>query len=274
MLMDDGLWPVDTDPTQLESALINLAVNSRDAMPKGGLLTIEATNRHLDEQYAAEHSEVKSGDYVMVAITDTGAGIPPESLARVMEPFFTTKEIGKGSGLGLSMIYGFAKQSGGHLSIYSELGHGTTVRLYLPRGKTAPKTAAIAVTEPVGHGELILVVDDNGSVRKIVVTMITQLGYRALEASDPASALDILKATPGINLLFTDIVMPGSMNGVQLGEVAKQIIPGLRILYSSGFSEASLTNGTAKAIAREHLLSKPYRKTELAQKLYEMLSRD
>jgi CheY-like chemotaxis protein len=273
MIGAGGLWPIAADPTQLEVALINLAINSRDAMPDGGHLTIEMANWHLDEDYAAKNSEVEPGDYVMVAVTDTGTGIPPDVLGRVMEPFFTTKEVGKGSGLGLSMIYGFAKQSGGHLSIYSEPGHGTTVRLFLPRGTAMRETATTTVAEIPAQGRLILVVDDNAAVRKTAVAQLVELGYRTIEAADGASALDVLKAPPGIDLLFTDIVMPGGMSGVQLGEAAQQIRPGLRILYTSGFTEASLTNGTAKAVARERLLSKPYRKHELAQILYEALSR-
>jgi signal transduction histidine kinase len=271
-----NLWPVDTDPAQLESALLNLAVNSRDAMPDGGHLMIETTNSHLDEQYAAENPGVTPGDYVMLAVTDSGTGIPPEHLDRVIEPFFTTKEVGKGSGLGLSMIYGFAKQSGGHLKIYSEVGHGTSVRLYLPRGKAGPEAALrpTAQTAEPGAGELILVVDDNARVRDTVTTQLAELGYRTLEAANGALAIDLLKATPGVDLLFTDIVMPGGMTGVQLGEAAKQLRPEIGILYTSGFTEASLRGETAKGMAKYQLLSKPYRKRELAEKVRRALSRD
>ena len=271
----ENLWPVDTDPAQLESAVVNFAINARDAMPNGGRLTIETANRHLDDHYAAQNPDVTPGDYVMLAVTDTGTGIPPEQLERVMEPFFTTKEAGKGSGLGLSMVYGFAKQSGGHLKIYSEVGHGTTVRLYLPRGKTRPEMApgpAAQTGEPAATGQLILVVDDNASVRSTVVAQLGQIGYRTLEAADGASAVALLEATPGIDLLLTDIVMPGGMNGVQLGEAAKRIRPDLRILYTSGFTEASVRGATANAIASQQLLSKPYRKQELARKVREALS--
>ena len=193
----------------------------------------------------------------------------------MIEPFFTTKETGKGSGLGLSMVYGFAKQSGGHLKIYSEVGHGTTVRLYLPRGKTRPEMApgpAARAGEPAATGQLILVVDDNASVRSTVVAQLGQIGYRTLEAGDGASAVALLEATPGIDLLLTDIVMPGGMNGVQLGEAAKRIRPELRILYTSGFTEASVRSANANAIASQQLLSKPYRKQELARKVREALS--
>ncbi|MEO8668353.1 MAG: ATP-binding protein [Bauldia sp.] len=276
MATSNELWPVDTDPTQLESALINLAINARDAMPGGGRLTIETANRHLDEQYAARFPELTAGDYVMMAVTDTGTGIPKDILGRVIEPFFTTKEVGKGSGLGLSMIFGFTKQSRGHMNIYSEEGQGTTVRLYLPRGKNEPVPADESIqqtTEWPGHGELILVVDDNDLVRQIVTTQMVELGYRALECADAASALELVEANPQINLLFTDVVMPGGMTGVQLAEAVKRVRPKLPILYTSGFTEASLTNGTLKAVAREDLLSKPYRKHELAKKLREALSR-
>ena len=275
MILSKKLWPVDTDPAQLESALINLAVNSRDAMPEGGTLTIETKNRQLDAPYAAINSELAPGDYVMLSVTDTGSGIAQEDIARVIEPFFTTKDVGKGSGLGLSMIYGFAKQSGGHLTIYSETGHGTTVSLYLPRGNAPLAGAAplaTPVAEPAARRELILVVEDSAAIRKMVVAQMVELGYRTLEAADGASALDIIEAAPGIDLLFTDMVMPGGMSGVQLAEAAKQIRSGLRVLYTSGFTEASLSNGTAKAVARDQLISKPYRKYELAQKLHEALS--
>ncbi len=275
MITADDLWPVETDPAQVEFALINLAVNSRDAMPDGGRLTIETANGHLDEHYAAQNPELTPGDYVMIAVTDTGMGIPQDKLARVIEPFFTTKEVGKGSGLGLSMIYGFAKQSGGHLNIYSEVGHGTTVRLYLPRGKAAPETAATpaaSMFERAARGELILVVDDNASVRHMVVKQMADLGYRTLEAVDGASALELLGATAGIDLLFTDMVMPGGMSGMQLGEAARQLRPGLPILYTSGFTEASLGNAAARALGGDQLLSKPYRKSDLAKKLRRALS--
>ncbi len=270
------LWLVETDVTQFESALVNLAVNARDAMPEGGRLTIETANRHFDERYAAENPGVAPGDYVMLAVTDTGTGIPPEHLDRVIEPFFTTKEVGKGSGLGLSMIYGFAKQSGGHLKIYSEVGHGTTARLYLPRGKAGVKTPIAPPAReaaPAGSGELILVVDDNDQVRSTVMAQLAELGYNALDAANGAAAIALLEARPGIDLLLTDIVMPGGMSGVQLGEAAKEIRPELRILYTSGFTEASIRNGTGKAIAGDQLLSKPYRKHELAREVHKALAR-
>ncbi len=273
----DDLWAADTDPAQLESALVNLAINARDAMPDGGHLTVETANSHLDEQYASKNLGVTPGAYVMLAVTDTGTGIPPEQLDRVIEPFFTTKEIGKGTGLGLSMIYGFATQSGGHLKIYSEVGHGTSVRLYLPRSKTGPETAmspTSQVAEPAAAGELILVVDDNADVRNMVVAQLATLGYLTLEAADGASAFDLLKATPGIDLLFTDIVMPGGMNGVQLGESARRIRPEICILYTSGFTEASLRSGKAKIITGDQLLSKPYRRSELARTVHEALARN
>ncbi len=267
------LWPVEADAAQVESALLNLAVNSRDAMPGGGCLTIETGNCHLDEEYAASRVEVAAGDYVMLAVSDSGTGIPKELISRVFEPFFTTKDVGKGSGLGLSMVYGFAKQSRGHLAVYSEIGHGTTIRLYLPRSRTVPEATVVAETpaaELAGSGQLILVVDDNAEVRKVVTAQMAEIGYRTLEAEDGVSALDMILANPQIDLLFTDIVMPGTLNGVALGEAARRLRPTLPILYTSGFTEESLTNGTAKAVANESLLSKPYRKQDLAKKLHDL----
>jgi signal transduction histidine kinase/ActR/RegA family two-component response regulator len=268
------LWPVDTDPTQLESALVNLAINSRDAMPGGGRITIETQNAHLDAAYAAQNPEVVPGDYVMLVVSDTGKGIPPEQLERVIEPFFTTKEVGKGSGLGLSMIYGFAKQSGGHLKIYSEVDHGTAVRFYLPRSKggwDAIEIAAPQAVEPAAGGETVLVVDDNAPVRDMVMAQLADLGYRPLEAVDAGSAIDTLKAKTQIDLLLTDVVMPGGMSGIELAENARRLRPDIRVLFTSGFTEAAIRDGNA--IGDDQVLSKPYRKHELAQMLRAVLDR-
>jgi two-component system, cell cycle sensor histidine kinase and response regulator CckA len=270
------LWSADTDPAQLESALVNLAINARDAMPDGGQLTVETANCQLDEQYAAENLGAVPGDYVMVTVTDSGAGIPPEHLGRVMEPFFTTKGLGKGSGLGLSMVYGFATQSGGHLRIYSEVGHGTSVRLYLPREKAGLESAVISLDSatgpPLPTGELVLVVDDNTRIRRMVSAQLATLGYCTLEASDGPSAVELLKTMPAIDLLLTDIVMPGGMSGVQLGDAARQIRPGIPILYTSGFTETSVDSGPARIVDGGQLLSKPYRKSELAEKVRKTLA--
>lgn len=228
-----GLWPVLVDPAQLESSLVNLATNARDAMPNGGALMIATANRVLDGEYAAGHAELTPGDYVMIEVSDTGAGIPPEIMTRVFEPFFTTKEPGKGTGLGLSMVFGFVKQSGGHINVYSEPGKGTTFRLYLPRAKAHATNPEQSQTLPVGGGsETILVVEDNEGIRRVVNRQLTRLGYRVLEAEDAAAALDVLD-TEEIALLFTDIVMPGAMDGVELARAAMARWPGLKVVLTS-----------------------------------------
>jgi PAS domain S-box-containing protein len=270
------LWPIETDPAQVESALANLAINARDAMPNGGKLMIETANASLEAAYAAENPDAAPGDYVMLAVTDNGTGIAPEDLGRVFEPFFTTKGPGKGSGLGLSMVYGFMKQSGGHMKIYSEVGHGTVVRLYFPRTGSAAATAsapaeAPAPQETAAHGELILVVEDNTEVRRTAVSQLRDLGYRTLEAVNAKEALAQLDGARDIALIFTDIVMPGGMTGWELGTAVKARRPDLPILYTSGFSESSVQDDRAHAHSR-HFLPKPYRKRDLAQKLQQLLS--
>jgi signal transduction histidine kinase len=268
-----ALWSVDTDQAQLESALVNLAVNARDSMPDGGQLTIETENSHLDTTYAARNADVVPGDYVMLSVTDTGTGILPENLDRVIEPFFTTKEVGKGSGLGLSMIYGFARQSGGHFKLHSTYGQGTSARLYLPRGSQARKPALTADADEVraDTGELILVVDDSEDVRTVVVAQLKALGYRTIEAADGASAIALLKTTPRIDMLLTDMVMPGGLSGIQLGDTVRQLYPAIGILYTSGFTDDLLRNGSDRPLAGVHLLMKPYRKHELARTVRDAL---
>lgn len=271
----EGLWLGIADPAQVESALVNLAINARDAMPAGGRLTIETGNKHLDERYAAEHAEVAPGDYLMLAVSDTGTGIPAEFLERVFEPFFTTKADGKGSGLGLAMIYGFAKQSRGHVKIYSETGHGTTVRLYLPRAGEAeisaaetPAAAPVRPTVPT----TVLVVDDSTPVRRVAAQLIGDLGYQVVEAGGVAEALEILRQDRPIDLLFTDVVMPGGMMGDELARVACELRPGLKVLFTSGFTHASIGNGQMAAqIGGRALITKPYRKEDLARRLAEAL---
>jgi CheY-like chemotaxis protein len=262
------LWPIETDPAQVESALANLAINARDAMPNGGKLTIETANASLEAAYAAENPDAAAGDYVMLAVTDNGTGIAPEDLGRVFEPFFTTKGPGKGSGLGLSMVYGFMKQSGGHMKIYSEVGHGTVVRLYFPRTGSAAATAsapaeAPAPQETAAHGELILVVEDNTEVRRTAVSQLRDLGYRTLEAVNGKEALAYLDGAQDIALIFTDIVMPGGMTGWELGTAVKALRPDLPILYTSGFSESSVQDDRAHAASRHF---PPYR-SAICQKL-------
>jgi len=266
MRSSPGLWTAFADRGQVESALLNLVINARDAMPAGGKLTIETRNVHLDADYAASNAEVTPGDYVMLAVTDTGAGMPPEVLERAMEPFFTTKEVGKGSGLGLSMIYGFAKQSHGHLKIYSEVGHGTTVRLYLPRqlgeAVSAPE-ASVVPAQDVRSGETILVVEDDADVRAFVVAQLRELGYRVIESVDGPQAKQILASDTPIDLLFTDVVMPGGLTGRQIADAAKKQRPQLKMLFTSGYTENSIVH-QGKLDPGVHFLSKPYKRRELA----------
>jgi PAS domain S-box-containing protein len=265
------LWPALADSGQVENSLLNLAINARDAMPDGGKLTIETSNVQLDEDYAASNAEVAPGDYVMMAVTDTGTGMPPDVLAHVFEPFFTTKEVGKGTGLGLAMIYGFAKQSGGHAKIYSEVGHGTTVKLYLPRLTNESKSEPAAVaTSREGGGETILVVEDNPEVRRLVLRQLRDMGYQVIEAGNGPQALQILDDGVPIDLLFTDVVMPGGMTGRQLAEAAKARRPNLKTLFTSGYTEDSILR-LGKLDPGVRLLSKPYRKRELAARIREAL---
>jgi CheY-like chemotaxis protein len=269
-----NLREVRVDPNQLESALMNLAVNARDAMPDGGTITIEATNAVLDEGYASSHAEVAPGDYVMIAVTDTGRGMSREIAARALEPFFTTKPVGQGTGLGLSMVFGFVKQSRGHLKIYSEPGHGTTVKLYLaaeasPGADDAP-VVEVAPAASAGKEEIILVVEDDASVRKLALRMLAGLGYRAWEAEDAAAALRILEGPERIDLLLTDVVLPGAMGGTALARLARERRPGLGVLYMSGYTaNAIMHNGVLDEGV--HLLTKPFGKQELARKLREVL---
>ena len=229
-LLAEDPWLAFVDPSQLTTAILNLVLNARDAMPQGGKLIIETLNRHLDEGYAGQNSEVKPGQYVLIAISDTGTGIPAELLDKVFEPFFTTKEPGRGTGLGLSMVYGFVKQSGGHIKVYSEQGHGTTIKLYLPRNVELSQSALEAGGAEAAEGgtELILVVEDDALVRNYVITQIRSLGYRTLAAANAGEALRVIHADPAIDLLFTDVIMPGSMNGRKLAEEALQIRTGLK----------------------------------------------
>jgi CheY-like chemotaxis protein len=274
MRLAPDLWPAMADATQVESAIANLAINARDAMPNGGRLTLETANVQLDAAYAESNPDAQPGDYVMLAVSDTGTGIPPEVLNRVFEPFFTTKEQGKGSGLGLSMVYGFARQSRGHVQIYSEVGHGTTVRLYLPRAgaekaSTAPASAP-AASEPDRIDAVVLVVEDNVDVRRIVCRLLRDLGCTVIEASSGQAALDILHSDARIDLMFSDVVMPGGMSGTELVQTARRLRPGIKTLLTTGFAEASLRNQMHFADAGE-IITKPYRRQELASKLRSVL---
>ena len=269
-----GLWRVEADPNQLESAILNLAVNARDAMPEGGKLTIETSNAHLDHAYAAEHVEVQPGQYVVIAVSDMGTGMERTTLARAFEPFFTTKEVGKGTGLGLSMVYGFVKQSGGHVAIYSEPGVGTTVKIYLPRlmGEAPEETAATAAVVPDGsRSETILVTEDDDDVRMYSVDALRELGYRVLEAHDAASALRLLERQEGrVDLLFTDVVLTGGMNGQQLSERARALRPDIKVLFTTGYARNAIVHH-GRLDAGVELITKPFTYSDLATRVRDVL---
>lgn len=266
-----GLWNTLADPTQIENVILNLAINSRDAMDGQGKLTIEAGNAMLDEHYADTHAEVTPGQYVMLAISDTGCGMSPDLIERAVEPFFTTKGEGQGTGLGLSMVYGFVKQSGGHFKIYSEVGHGTTIKIYLPRAfqqevqRNEPPSGPV-----VGGDETILVVEDDAEVRGTVVELLTSLGYRVLRASDGQSALTVLESGVQVDLLFTDVVMPGPVRSPDLARRAKALLPDLEVLFTSGYTENAIVHG-GRLDPGVSLLSKPYRREDLARKVRHLL---
>ena len=270
-ICEDEPWPVLADPSQLESAILNLAVNARDAMPDGGRLTIRCKNVGRDEDLAREE-DLPVGDYVVFTIADTGAGIDPDILSRVFEPFFTTKGEGRGTGLGLSMVYGFARQSGGTVKIYSELDRGTEVRLYLPPAmrESEADAAPVAATIPARSGERILVVEDREEVRRSAVRVITALGYEATEADSADAALDLIDGGLRFDLLFTDIVMPGSMNGIDLARELRRREPGLPIVLTSGFSDPGVI-ATDLGALKATLLPKPFRRADLSHVLRQAL---
>jgi CheY-like chemotaxis protein len=267
-----GLWASEIDPTQLETALLNLALNARDAMPDGGHLTIETANAVLDDAYASQHAEVEPGQYVVIAVSDSGTGMSEDVLARVFDPFFTTKPVGQGSGLGMSMVFGFVKQSRGHAKVYSEAARGTTVKLYFPRsyvpGETAMPTASDA-SEPGGH-EHILVVEDEPSVREHVQSMLAVLGYRTTGAGTGPEALEIVEKVDDIDLLFTDVVMPGGMDGRELADLVFRVRPDIPVLFTSGYTENAIVHHGRLDPGRE-FLQKPYRRRDLALKLRKIL---
>ncbi len=270
-----GLWPAMADPAQVESALLNLALNARDSMPTGGRLTIEVANKVLDADYSARHTEVTPGDYVMLAVSDTGVGMAPEVVARAFEPFFTTKEAGKGTGLGLAMVLGFAKQSGGHVKIYSEPGHGTTVRLYLPRAigvSIADRTRTSAPLDLPRGGAAILLLEDDASVREVAAGMLRDLGYRVLEAEDGADALRVFGTSDGgIDLLLADVVLPGGMKGNEVARRLQAIRPDLRVLFMSGYTENAIVHH-GRLDDGVQLIGKPFTREVLARKVAEVLA--
>jgi PAS domain S-box-containing protein len=264
------LWLGRTDANQLESALLNLCINARDAMPEGGGLVIETANTALDERFAREHPGLEPGDYLVLSVKDTGTGMAAQTIEKVFEPFFTTKPIGQGTGLGLSMIYGFARQSGGHVGIYSELGHGTTVKLYVPRSVDAMDPAVRETpAAPRGTGETVMVVEDDQSVRMIVIDVLGELGYTAIEAVDAQSAIPILQSDRRIDLLVSDVGLPG-MNGRQLAEIARETRPDLKVLFVTGYAQnAAVRSGFLER--GMDMMTKPFAVDALATRIREII---
>jgi len=272
-LLAKGLWLATTDRNQLENAILNLVINARDAMPNGGALTIETKNTHLDLAYTRDKDGLRPGDYVVIGVSDTGTGMPPEVIARAFDPFFTTKPIGQGTGLGLSMIYGFMKQTGGHVRIHSQVGRGTTFNLYLPRHQTALETAPQPPAERprAEQGEAVLVVEDDATVRMVMLDVLDDLGYGALEAVDARTAIPFIESGQRIDLLVTDVGLPG-MNGRQLAEVARKSRPELPILFVTGYAQGAAVRGGFLEPGME-MITKPFTVDELAVKIREMLER-
>ena len=267
-----GLWTTLVDPHQLENVVLNLAINARDAMPHGGRLTLELSNAMLDDEYVRSVAEVSAGQYVLLAVSDTGCGMSGETIEHAFEPFFTTKPEGQGTGLGLSMAYGFARQSGGHIRLYSEPGNGTTVKLYLPRSMREEVEPVISLTGPVvGGSETILVVEDDPAVQAAVIDQLTGLGYRVLRANDAQSALSILQSGMHIDLLFTDVVMPGPLRSPELARQATRLLPDLVVLFTSGYTQNAIVHG-GKLDPGVELISKPYRLVDLARKIRHLLA--
>ncbi len=258
------LWQVKVDPTQAESSLVNLAINARDAMPHGGKLVFETRNTRLDELRSGDTTELPHGDYVQISVSDTGAGMPAEVKDRAFEPFFTTKTRGHGTGLGLSMVYGFAKQSGGHVTISSELGHGTTINIYLPRADGTAEAAPGYQSAAEQRNETILVVEDDDSVRNLTITRLATLGFKIYESSDGASAVRLLESGLKVDLLFSDLAMPGGLTGYDVARKAKEINTSIRVLLTSGYAEDLLRTENLGSIK---LLRKPYRLADLKSAL-------
>jgi PAS domain S-box-containing protein len=268
-----GLWRVEVDPNELEAALLNLAVNARDAMPEGGKLTIETVNTHIDQAYAASHTEVLTGQYVAICISDTGVGMTVATVNQAFEPFFTTKPVGKGTGLGLSQVYGFVKQSGGHVKIYSEVGQGTTVKLYLPRLLTEPVAIESLESTLPAEGsteETILVVEDDDDVRANSVESLREIGYRVIEAHDGPSALRLLERQMRVDLLFSDVVLPGGLTGAQVSAQARAMRPDLKVLFTTGYARNAIIHH-GRLDKGVHLITKPFTLNDLAAKVRDVL---
>ncbi|MBA4096585.1 MAG: histidine kinase [Rhodospirillum sp.] len=275
-VLGGGLWPALADANQLENALINLALNARDAMANGGCLTIETANAYLDDAYVARFGDVAAGQYVILSVTDTGTGIDPTVLEHVFEPFFTTKQAGSGSGLGLAMVHGFVKQSGGHIRIYSEIGHGTTVKIYLPRLASATTVASVpaeraesATVRRARPQESIMLVEDNDGVRDYARGALEELGYSVLAARDGTEALRIIDGAR-VDLLFTDVVLPGNVGGRVLADKILELRPGLPVLFTTGYTRNAIVHD-GRLDPHVQLLSKPYTQQDLARKIREMI---
>ncbi len=270
-----NVWPTRADPGQFQSAIVNMAVNARDAMPQGGKLVIETRNIVLDGDHADFHPELKPGEYVQLSISDTGSGMPPDVRDRVFEPFFTTKEKGRGTGLGLAMVYGFVKQSGGHITIYSEVAHGTTFNLYFPRidGVTADGSEKAKSASDPRASETILVVEDDDRVRQLTIKRLKLIGYQVLEATDGPKAMAVLNKGHVIDLVFTDLVMPGGMSGREVAIRARELRPGIKVLLTSGYAE-ELVHGDDLEREQLKVLRKPYHQADLVAALREVLAAD
>jgi nitrogen-specific signal transduction histidine kinase/CheY-like chemotaxis protein len=271
-VLSAGLWQVKADPPQLENAVLNLCVNGRDAMPRGGRLTIETSNAYVDDAIAHEYA-IPEGQYVLIAVGDSGVGMSPEIIVRAFDPFFTTKSVGKGTGLGLSQVYGFVRQSGGHVKIYSEIGVGTTVKIYLPRHYGREEVGAIRPI-PVGlyrgtRSEVVLVVEDEERVRDISLEALRDLGYTAIGVPDPGEAVRLMQEGLSISMLFTDVIMPG-MSGRELADRLRGLHPGLKVLYTTGYTRNAIVhNGILDP--GTHLLTKPFSIDDLATKVRQLL---
>jgi two-component system, cell cycle sensor histidine kinase and response regulator CckA len=266
-------WPAVADPVQLQTALVSLATNARDAMPNGGKLVIQTANASLDESYVEQFADLNAGEYVMVTVTDSGQGMTPETVERAFDPFFTTKVAGLGTGLGLSMVFGFVKQSGGHVRIYSEPGQGTTVRLYLPRStaeQSAPESPAEAQKRPRADGARILIVEDNQDLARSAHRVLSDAGYDVMVATSASEALVMLRDSASFEVLFTDIILARGANGIELAQEAVKLRPGIKVLFSSGFSEAALRE-SGKAVVAGHFIAKPYRRQDLISRINALL---
>ena len=270
-----GLWTINADAQQLESAILNISINARDAMPDGGRLTIETANTYLDDAYCRQNPEIEPGQYVMIAVSDTGSGMSADVAARVFDPFFTTKPAGKGTGLGLSQVYGFVKQSHGHIKVYSEVGAGTNVKIYLPRLIADAKEVKRAIAETMRTGdrsEIILVVEDDTLMRRLTTEALHELGYTVFESENAANALAILDREADVKLLFTDVVMP-DINGRKLADEAVRRRPGLKVLFTTGYTANAVVHGGVLD-SGVHLISKPFTLNHLAAKVRAVLDEE